>query len=207
MKIALYARVSLNDVDEKGQPKQHPENQLNRLRAYAKERVYEIFEEYVDRASGADARRPALDQMLRDAKARRFGLILVTKVDRIARSVPNLYAILTDLEARGVKFECADQDISTSSPTGKLLLAILAGMAEFERELIVDRTKAGLARARAAGVRLGRKPDRKGTTHILKLRAEGRTIRQISEQLGISRGAVKQRLRRERVRKRGVKGT
>jgi DNA invertase Pin-like site-specific DNA recombinase len=207
MRVGLYVRVSLSDVDEKGQPRQHPENQLIRLRGYAKDRGYEIFDEYVDKASGADARRPALDQMLRDARARRFGLILVTKVDRIARSVSNLYAVLTDLEARGVKFECADQDISTSSPTGKLLLAILAGMAEFERELIVDRTKAGLARARAAGIRLGRKPDRKGTARILKLRAEGQTIRQISEQLGVSRGAVKQRLRRERVRNRGVKGT
>jgi DNA invertase Pin-like site-specific DNA recombinase len=162
------------------------------------ERQYEVVSKFVDKASGADARRPALDQMLRAAKAHRFSLILVTKVDRIARSVPNLYAMLTDLESRGVKFECSDQDISTNSPTGKLLLAILAGVAEFERELIVDRTKAGLARARAQGKRLGRRPDRKRMDQILALRAQGFTIREVAEKLSMTHGAVKERLRRAR---------
>lgn len=202
MKVALYARVSLGDLDEKGLPRQHAENQHLRLRAYAKDRGYEVFGEYTDHASGADARRPDLDRMLSDARAHRFSMILTTKVDRIARSTPNLYAILTDLESRGVKFECSDQDISTNTPTGKLLLAILAGVAEFERELIIDRTNAGLARARAKGVRLGRKADKKGTKRILELREEGLTTRQISEQTGFTVGAIKQRLRR--VRKRGA---
>jgi DNA invertase Pin-like site-specific DNA recombinase len=204
MKVALYARVSLNDVDEKGQPRQNPENQLIRLRAYAKDRAYEIFGEYVDKASGADARRPALDRMLSAARAHRFSMILTTKVDRIARSTSNLYAVLTDLESSGVKFECSDQDISTNSPTGKLLLAILAGVAEFERELIVDRTKAGLARARAQGKRLGRRPDRKRRDQILALRAQGFTIREVAAKVSMSSGAVKQALRRGRLQKGGA---
>lgn len=198
MKVALYSRVS------KGDDSQDPENQLIRLRAYAHERGWEIFQEYKDKASGADARRPALDQMLRDGKGRRFALILVTKVDRIARSVPNLYAMLTDLESRGIKFECSDQDISTNSPTGKLLLAILAGVAEFERELIIDRTKAGLARARAQGKRLGRPPDRKRMDQILALRDQGFSITEVAVEVSMSSGAVKQALRRGRLRKGGA---
>jgi len=192
MKVALYARVS------KADDSQNPENQLSRLRSYATERQYEIVSEFVDRASGADARRPALGHMLKDARAHRFGLILVVKVDRIARSTINLYGMLADLESSGVKFECSDQNISTNSPTGKLLLAILAGVAEFERELIVDRTKAGLARARAQGKRLGRRPDRKRTNEIIALKAQGLTIREVAEKLSMTHGAVKEQLRRAR---------
>jgi DNA invertase Pin-like site-specific DNA recombinase len=198
MKVALYARVSLGDLDEKGLPRQRAENQHLRLRAYAGDRGYEIFSEYTDKASGADARRPALDRMLSDARAHRFSMILTTKVDRIARSTPNLYAMLTDLESRGIKFECSDQDISTNSPTGKLLLAILAGVAEFERELIVDRTKAGLARARAQGIRLGRPPNRKRTNEIVALKAQGFTVGEIATTFSMTHGAVKERLRRAR---------
>ena len=145
MKVALYARVSKADES------QNPENQLMRLRSYAQERGYEVSENhvYVDMASGADANRPQLDRMMADARARRFSLVLCVKVDRLARSVSNLYALLTEFDARGVKFECIDQSITTNTPTGKLLLSILGGVAEFERELIRDRTKAGLARAKA----------------------------------------------------------
>ena len=199
MKIALYARVSKADES------QDPENQLMRLVAYANERGWEIFDRYVDMASGADAHRPELDRMMRDAKARRFSLVLTTKVDRMARSTINLYAVLSELESRGLKFECTDQDVSTNTPTGKLLFGILGEIAEFERALIVERTKAGLARARARGKRLGhprlevgwKGHPRVDFARVHALRAQGMSYRVIAKQLGVSHQTVKNRLRNE----------
>jgi len=180
MKVALYARVSKSDES------QNPENQLIRLRSYAQERGWEVFGEYVDKASGADDHRPELDRMMADARARRFSLVLCVKVDRLARSVSNLYALLSEFDARGVKFECIDQSITTNTPTGKLLLSILGGVAEFERELIRDRTKAGLARAKAQGKRLGRPRKRVNMERAHELRSQGLGYRKIAMQLGVS---------------------
>ena len=196
MKVALYARVS------KANESQDPENQLMRLIAYANERDWSVIGKYVDTASGADDNRPQLDRMIADARARRFGLILCVKVDRLARSVTSLYRILSELEARGVKFECTDQAISTNSPTGKLLLSVLAGVAEFERELIRDRTKAGLARARAQGKTLGRPRIAVNMDKAHELRAQGLGYRKIAKELGVSHQTMFLRLRNE-----GVKGS
>jgi len=191
MKVALYARVS------KADDSQDPENQLMRLRAYATERGWEIFDEYVDMASGADANRPDLDRMVSDAMRRRFGLVLTTKIDRVARSTPNLYSLLSKLDSRGIKFDCTDQDISTNTPTGKLLLAVLAGVAEFERDLIRERTKAGLARARAQGKQLGTPKKDVDLERVLALRGQGKSLREIGKALGVSHQTIKNRLRDE----------
>jgi len=191
VKIALYARVSRADES------QDPENQLMRLIAYANERDWTIIDKYVDTASGADDNRPELDRMLADARARRFGLILCVKVDRLARSVTSLYRILSELDARGVKFECTDQTISTNTPTGKLLLSVLAGVAEFERELIRDRTKAGLARARAQGKTLGRPRKAVDMDRARELRGQGLGYRKIAKELGVSHQTLFLRLRNE----------
>jgi DNA invertase Pin-like site-specific DNA recombinase len=195
MKVALYARVSKADES------QDPDNQLMRLIAYANERDWTITGRYVDMASGADDNRPELDRMMADARARRFGLVLCVKVDRLARSVTSLYRILSELDARGVRFECTDQAISTNSPTGKLLLSILAGVAEFERELIRDRTRAGLARARAQGKTLGRPRIPVDMDRARELRAQGLGYRKIAKELGVSHQTMLLRLRNE-----GVKG-
>jgi len=199
VKVALYARVSKSDES------QGPQNQLMRLIACANEREWEIHDQYVDIASGADDNRPQLDRMMADARARRFGVVLCVKVDRLARSITSLYRILSELDARGVKFECTDQAISTNSPTGKLLLSVLAGVAEFERELIRDRTKAGLARARAQGKRLGhprlevgwKGHPRVDFARAHALRVQGMSYRVIAKQLGVSHQTVKNRLRNE----------
>lgn len=196
MKVALYARVS------KADDSQSPENQLMRLKDYSNERGWDVVGQYVDTASGADTNRPQLDRMLADARGRRFGLVLCVKVDRLARSVPNLYNILSELEARGVKFECVDQAISTNTPTGKLLLNMLAGVAEFERELIRDRTKAGLARARAQGKRLGRPKARVDIDRARALRAQGVGYRKIAKELGVSHMTLFGRMKKE-----GVEGS
>ena len=193
MKVALYARVSRSDES------QNPDNQLMRLRSYATERGWNVYDEYVDMASGADANRPQLDRMMADARARRFSLVLCVKVDRLARSVSNLYALLTEFDARGVKFECIDQSITTNTPTGKLLLSILGGVAEFERELIRDRTKAGLARAKAQGKSLGRPRKRVNMDRARDLRSQGLGYRKIASALGVSYVTVRERLKKEGV--------
>jgi len=191
MKVALYARVS------KADDSQSPENQLMRLIAYANERGWDVVGQYVDKASGADANRPHLRQMLSDARARRFGLVLTTKIDRIARSSLDLKQIIAELEGRGIKFECTDQPFSTNTPTGRLLFGILGEIAEFERTLIIERTKAGLARARAQGRRLGRPRVPLDRARMLELRAQGLGYRKIGDELGVSHQTVKNRLRNE----------
>jgi len=193
LKCALYARVSKTDES------QNPENQLMRLRSYADERGWQVYQEYVDHASGADANRPQLNQMIRDARGRRFSLVLTTKIDRIARSSLNLKQIIADLEARGIKFECTDQPFSTNTPTGKLLFGILGEIAEFERSLIIERTKAGLQRARAQGKRLGRPKVAVDRARILELKAQGLGYRKIADKLGVSHQTVLNRLKNEGV--------
>lgn len=148
--VALYARVSTEE--------QTVDNQIIRLKEVAEARGYEIFGVYVDTASGANARRPQLDRMLADAKAHRFDRIMSTKLDRLARSVTNLSSIMQSLESWQVSVEFLDQPIDTSTASGKLALTVLGAVAEFERELIRDRTCDGQRRARAEGKRIGRPP-------------------------------------------------
>ena len=160
---------------------------------------WEVFEEYVDYASGADANRPRLKRMMSDAKARRFSFVLTTRIDRIARSSLDLKQIIAELEERGIKFECADQPFSTNTPTGKLLFGVLGEIAEFERALIAERTKAGLARAKANGKKLGRPRVVIDEARMHELRRQGLGYRKIADELGVSHQTVLNRLRNEGV--------
>ena len=196
MKVALYARVSRADKD------QDPENQLLKLREYAKRMNWEVYAEYKDFASGAAPSRPQLDKLLGEGRARHYDVILIVRLDRLARSTKQLLTILEDLDRFGVALVCSDQDIDMKSPTGKLLFTVLGAVAELELDLIRERTKDGLARARAQGKRLGRPPKPEMTEEILHLRAQGLSLRNIGVQLGMSHQSVKQRLRRARVQKR-----
>jgi DNA invertase Pin-like site-specific DNA recombinase len=149
IKVALYARVSTYD---KGQD---PETQLLKLRGVAKARGYEIACEHSEHASGANPRRPALDKVLAAARRNEFDAILITKLDRMMRSTANMLHVIEQLNGYGVGLICADQDIDTKSPTGRLLLILLAAIAEFERDLTVSRVNDGIARARAEGKHIG----------------------------------------------------
>ena len=193
MKVALYARVSKSDDS------QDPENQLMRLRSYAKERSWHVYGEYVDRASGANDHRPELDRMMNDARARYVGLVLTTKIDRIARSARNLLNLLKQLEERGVQFECTDQAISTNDSTGRFLVTVLGAVAELERELISERTKAGLARTKAKGTRLGHPPKEIDVARVRELRAQGWSYRMLAKEFGVSHQTIRNRLRMEGV--------
>lgn len=156
MIVALYARVSTEG--------QETDNQMLRLRDAAESRGYIVYAEYIDVASGACSRRPQLDHMLADAKAGRIQKIMAVKLDRLARSVINLTGIMQNLEEWNVAVEFLDQPIDTTTASGRFTTTILAAVAEFERELICDRTKDGQARARAQGKMIGR-PQRRLTDY------------------------------------------
>lgn len=150
MRVALYARVSKDDNVQTN------ENQLLRLREAAASRGHIVISEYTDRCSGADQNRPGLDAMLKGARRGNYDLIMIVRLDRIARSVINLATLIEDLNAANVGITCLDQAIDTSTASGRLITNVLGAVAEYERELIKDRTNDGLRRARAQGKILGR---------------------------------------------------
>lgn len=152
MRVALYVRVSTRDKD------QDPQLQLEPMIEFARARGW-LWSEYIDRASATDlGRRTAWKQLLEDARRRRIDHVLVWKLDRAFRSTLHCLRTLEDLRHRGVGFSCLTQDLDTTSPTGQLLLTVLAAVAEFERSLIAERVREGMANARRKGVRLGRPP-------------------------------------------------
>lgn len=180
-RVALYARVSTSE--------QRPEIQLHSLREYAAARGFEIAEEFVDHGvSGSKAHRPALDRMLADARRRRFDAVACVKLDRLARSVHHLTGMGQELSALGVDLIVLDQAIDTSTPAGKLLFHVLGSIAEFERDLIRERTRAGLAAAKRRGVRLGRRRALRGsaTYELERLAERGLSCRAIARELGCS---------------------
>src|SRR5438552_8984773 len=148
MKAGIYARVSTVD--------QEPENQLQELRRYIEARSWTAVE-YVDRGvSGAKDRRPALDALLKDARRRRFDVVVVWRLDRLGRNLRHLITLLEELQALGIAFVSLNEGIDATTPAGKLQMHIHGAIAEFERARIAERFKAGLQRARAQGTRLGR---------------------------------------------------
>lgn len=149
-RVALYARVSTSNNG------QSPEMQLLELREYCRNRGWSVSNEYVDvGVSGTKERRPELDRLLSDAYRRRFGAILVWKLDRFGRSLRHLVNTLAELEARGVAFVRLRDNLDLSTPSGRLMFQIIGAMAEFERALIAERVKAGMNNVRAKGHRIG----------------------------------------------------
>jgi DNA invertase Pin-like site-specific DNA recombinase len=176
VKAAIYARVSTFE--------QEPENQLSELRRYTAARGW-TSTEYVDRGvSGAKDRRPALDALVRDAKRRRFDVLVCWRLDRLGRNLRHLILLLDDLHAVGVTFVSLAEGIDATTPAGRLQLHVLGAIAEFERARIAERVKAGLMRAKRLGRKLGR-PERHVPETRLKL-VRGMTVRQAAERLGVS---------------------
>jgi DNA invertase Pin-like site-specific DNA recombinase len=185
----MYARVSTQE--------QGPEPQLDVLRAYADRRGLDAHE-FVDHGvSGRKEQRPALDLLLAAARKREVTAIVVTKLDRLARSVRHLTNLVAELDALGVDLVVIDQGIDTATPTGKLLFHMLAAISEFERDLIVDRTKAGMAAARRRGRHPGRPRalDAAQVARAKRLAATGNSVRQIAELLGCSRATAHRAVR------------
>jgi DNA invertase Pin-like site-specific DNA recombinase len=183
-RAALYARVSTAE--------QTPENQLVALRGFAEARGWTVSE-FVDHGvSGTKDRRPQLDALLAGVRRRKFDVVLMTKLDRLARSTHHLVTLAKELQVLGVDLVAIDQAIDTTSPSGRLLFHVLAAIAEFERDLIRDRVLAGLRRAKAEGRRLGRPrqhhidPDR-----ARAMRAQGMSLGAIARVFGTYRTTVR----------------
>ena len=181
MRVALYARVSTSN----GQ--QDPEMQLRELRQYAERREFQIVKEYTDNGvSGSKDSRPALNQLRTDAGQRRFDAVLVWKLDRFARSLKNLVNALAEFEALGIAFISLRDNLDLTTPSGRLMFQIVGAMAEFERALIQERVKAGLAHARAKGIRLGRRETVVNTARAEILRGSGLSWGKVAAELGVS---------------------
>lgn len=188
-KVAIYARVSTSD--------QNTESQLMELRAYAIRRDFEVYREYVDHVTGVVSKRQAgqgieYKRLLADARQKRFDVVLVWKFDRFARSLQSLIEGLRLFDSLQIGFISATQDIDTTTPMGVLFFHVVGAFGEFERAMIVDRVKAGIANARRKGVRLGRKRSSSSAEEqrILDLHEMGRSVTQISEDIGRSRSGV-----------------
>jgi DNA invertase Pin-like site-specific DNA recombinase len=178
--VAIYARVSTVD--------QHCELQLRELRDYCKRRKWKVHKEYVDTITGKLAARPALDKLLNDAREHRIDCVCVWKIDRFGRSVKNFTEHVSRLDGLGVRFLSMTQNIDTdrSDPMSRLLMHILAAFAEFEREMIVERVKSGLAAAKARGIRLGRPRVIVDKGKIKAMHKRGASLREIAKKAGCS---------------------
>ena len=180
MRAAIYARISTIGHG------QSPEMQLSELREYCKRRGWEIAGEYVDSGiSGAKEKRPELDRLWTDAKQRRFDAVSVYRYDRFARSLRQLVNALCEFDALGIQFVSLYENVDTSTPNGRLVFGIFASIAEFERELIRDRVRSGVAAAKARGKRLGRPPDVVDAEKIIALRALGKPWRAVAKECGL----------------------
>jgi len=136
MKVAIYCRVSTEE--------QTTEHQEKALRKYCEVHNYEIYKVYSDVISGTKASRPAFNEMLEDMRKFKFNGIMVVKLDRLGRSLQHLLGLVDEFKKKGVHFIAVDQNLDTSSSTGMLILQVMGAIAEFERNLISERTKAGL---------------------------------------------------------------
>ncbi len=189
MKAAIYARVSTNNGH------QDPAMQLRELREFCQRRGWTVSGEYVDNGvSGAREHRPELDRLMADCRRRQVDTVLVYRYDRFARSLRQLVNALEEFRALGIEFVSLHEGVDTSTPNGRLVFGIFASIAEFERELIRDRVRSGLAAARARGKRLGRPRIAVDASEVARLRAQGASIASIASELGLGKGTVQRAL-------------
>jgi len=175
-----YARVSTVD--------QNPEAQIDALRVAGCERIF------TDHASGGSQSRPQLDAVLE--YLRPGDTLTIWRLDRLGRSLPHLIQVVQQLDAQGVELVSLTEAIDTSTPTGRLLFHIAASFAEFERDLVRERTQAGLAAAKARG-RTGGRPTVMTPERIeaaVRMRAEGQSIAHIASVLGVGKSSVSRAL-------------
>lgn len=182
---AIYARVSTISAG------QDPSMQTRELEEYCQRRGWQIHGIYVDNGvSGKKDSRPKLNKMMQDAHERKFDVVVVWRFDRFARSVSHLLRALETFNAQGIQFVSLSGQVDTSTPTGKMVFTVLGAVAELERNLIVERVRAGLRSAKAKGKRLGRPKKSIDAAQITSLRASGASWRSISRKVGVSVGTV-----------------
>jgi DNA invertase Pin-like site-specific DNA recombinase len=181
-RAALYCRASTGD--------QHPETQLYDLREFAKQRGFETVNEYTDTISGAKSKRPALDQLLMDARRNRFEIVIVAAFDRLARNVRHFLEVLDEFNHLGITFISLRENIDTAGPLGRAMVVIVGAIAELERSLIVERVRAGMRRAKLEGRRIGRAPLDINRGQVVADRRAGLSLTKVANKHGISRASV-----------------
>ena len=179
-RIVIYARVSTDN--------QCHDSQLDEVRGYCKRRGWVVAEEITDVASGGKCSREGLDRLMVQIRRGKVGTVVVFRLDRLARSLSHLAQMLGEFQQHQTALVCPGQGIDTSNtnPAAQLQVNILAAVAQFERELIVERIKAGVNAAKARGVKLGRPS--KYDSFIPKVRAlseQGKNAAVIGRELGI----------------------
>lgn len=184
MRAAIYARVSTNKQDEL--------LQVPRLQEYAERIGAEVVKVYTDEASGRDSNRPGWQSLLKDSRAGLFDTVLVTKLDRLMRSLVQLLAVLEDFKKRRISILSLDFGaLDPSSATGQMQVQLLAILAEWERGIISERTREALQVRRSQGVKLGR-PSTKLPIHTIALmRLQGDSWAKIGRALHVSQTPMK----------------
>jgi putative DNA-invertase from lambdoid prophage Rac len=188
MNAAIYSRVSTTD--------QTNTIQVSELTDYVERRGWTLTNVYQDQMSGANVSRPGLDQLMADARRRRFDVVVVWKLDRFGRSLVNCVSGIQELASLGVRFIATSQGLDTdeSNPASKLLMHILAAVPQFERELIRERVGAGMKAAKARGTKTGNAIGRPrrifDRDEVVRLRKTGLSIEKIARQMSIGVGTV-----------------
>jgi DNA invertase Pin-like site-specific DNA recombinase len=188
-RAAIYARVSTTDQD--------PDVQLRELRTFAERRGWIVAGEYVDHGvSGAKDSRPALNQLLTQVRKRKVDVVLVWALDRLGRSLKHLVTTIDEFGSLGVDLACYTQPIDTTTPAGRLTFSVLGAVAEFEREMCRSRVRAGIAKARAEGKRLGRPRTTLDLDAAQERLARGESVRAVARVLGTNHVTLRRALAR-----------
>ncbi len=187
--VAIYARMSTS--------RQKVDLQLEELKKLIRRSGWKLYKVYVDEGfSGKDTKRPAFNKMMEAAMKREFEILAVWKFDRLSRSLKDLVTTLEELDSLGIDFVSHENHLDTSTPSGKLVFQVIAAVAEFERDIIVERVKAGMENAKRKGKHVGRP---RIPNHVVekarKLRKEGKSWREIGSALGADSSGVRKRLK------------
>ena len=193
-KVALYCRVSTSTKD------QTAENQMRELTAYCDRMEYEVTKIHENQISGAKTRekRPAYNQLCNDAFLKKFDLVIAWDVSRFGHSIKEFVTFLADMDDKGIGVVAVKNGLDTNSSTGKMMMKMIGVMEEWNREMLVEHTKSGLARTRANGTKLDRKKitNPKMTAQIISLRNENKSIRAIATEVGVSTATIQRELRK-----------
>jgi DNA invertase Pin-like site-specific DNA recombinase len=182
-KCAIYARVST--------PDQRVDNQLYDLRQFAAQRGYEVVAEFTDVGiSGSKARRPGLDLMLRDARKRKFTVLIVAAFDRVARSTKHFLGVVDELDSLGIEFISKRENIETCGAMGRLFITLISSIAELEADLIRERVRAGIRRRKLEGLPVGRQPLDIDHDSLVEDRLAGMSLTDVAKRYGVSRASV-----------------
>lgn len=172
-------------------PDQRVDNQLYDLRLFAQQRGLEVVAEYTDVGiSGSKARRPGLDTMLRDARKRKFSVLIVAAFDRLARSTKHFLTVVDELDSLGVEFVSRRENIATDGAMGRLFITLISSIAELEADLIKERVRAGIRRRKLEGLPVGRQPLDVDHESTVADRLRGMSLTDVAKRYSVSRASV-----------------